>query len=310
MPVIIVISDDDDALAGIPEQAAASSRLVADAALHQEPVNAAANLHPPAPVAQCSDGVFAVHRSIRSGDGDDIPPNQLTPLSIPELPAVSDRHLLSATLRQEPPIAAANLTPPVPLPQCSDGVAALHSQHSSDVLAADVVAAGPLGARHAMHAYFAQFSGCRNSALEVVPVAPCDADVLDLRNALPPIQWPPQFLDLEAVHVDAFLGDSSVRSMDSFSGSNSLDSFIDDAPVEISETDIANVAEFVADVLPITADVLRLPDLSPATVAARKRRRWIVSSSSSSPPQPPPKGGARRRVVASTSPPPPGPVTP
>jgi hypothetical protein len=156
-----------------------------------------------------------------------------------------------------------------------------------------------------MHAYFAQFAGCRNSALEVVPVLPRDADALDLRRALPPIQWPPQFLDLEAVHVDAFLGDSSGRSMDSFSGSNSLDSFIDDAPVDISAIDAANVARFVADVLPITADVLRLPDLSPATVAARKRRRWIISSSSPSPPQAPPQDDARRRDMAPSLPSPP-----
>ena len=307
MPEIIVISDDDDAQTGIPEQTAASSWFLAVAAPQQEPVITAANLHPPAPVAQCLDGVIAVDRSI-SGHGDDIPLYHLTSLSIPELPAAPVRHLISAKLHQEPPIAAANwtsavpLTPPVPIPQCADGVAAPHIQHSPDASAADVAAAGPLGARHAMHAYFAQFAGCRNRALEVVPVVPCDANVLDLRNALPPMQWPPQFLDLEAIHVDAFLGDSSGRSMDSFSGSNSLDSFIDDAPVEIAEIDIANVAKFVADVLPITADVLRLPGLSPATVAASKRRCRVVSSASSSPPPPPPRGNARRRVVESMSP--------
>lgn len=211
------------------------------------------------------------------------------PSSIPELSAVTDRHVIVDSLHhQDPVIAAANLSPPAAVV----------------VLAAEPIKCST-GARNAMHAYFAQFAGCHNRALEVVPVAAEDADLLDLRKALPPMQWPPQFLDLEAVHVDAFLGDSSGRSMDSFSGSNSLASFIDDAPVEISAIDIASVAQFVADVLPITAEILRLPDLSPATVAASKRRRRVVSSTSSSPPKPSLSGGSRRRVAASLSPSPP-----
>ena len=64
-------------------------------------------------------------------------------------------------------------------------------------------------ARHAMHSYFARFAGCRNSALEVVPVAAADAELLDLRRALPAVSFPPQFLDLEAVHVHGYSGDSS-----------------------------------------------------------------------------------------------------
>jgi hypothetical protein len=304
MPVIIVISDDDDALLGIPAQPAAAIRHFTGAALHQEQVIAAANLLSPSPVAKSSDAMIAAHHR-RSGDGVDISPHPLTAASFPELPTAAVRHLISATLMQEPPIAVTNLIAPLPIQPCPVGVISALNSQSADVSAAALLAAGPLGARHAMHAYFAQFAGCRNSALEVVPVAPVDGDLLDLRRALPPVQWPAQFLELEAVHVDAFVGDSSGRSMDSFSGSNSLDSFIDDAPVEISAIDAANVAQFVADVLPITADVLRLPDLSPATVAARKRRRWVISSSSSSPPHPPAQDGARRRVVASSSPSPP-----
>ena len=308
MPEFIVISDDDDALSDMPEQPVAASRHVTNAALHQEQVIAAANLHLQAPVAQLSDVMIAAQHSHSSGDSVQVPPNNLRASSNPELPilpAAAVRNVIGITLNQEPAIIVANLMALSPLPQCSDGVIAALTSHSSDLSATIVPDAGPLGARHAMHAYFAQFAGCRNSAIEVVPVLPCDADALDLRRALPPIQWPPQFLDLEAVHVDAFLGDSSGRSMDSFSGSHSLDSFIDDAPVEISAIDAANVAQFVADVLPITADVLRLPDLSPATVAASKRRRWIISSSSSSPPQALPQHVARRRIVASSSPSPP-----
>ncbi len=308
MPEIIVISDDDDALSGISEQPAAADRQCPIAALYQEPVIAAANLNPPAPHAQFDVALIAAVHS-RSGDGIDIAPNHLTATGIPELPAAADSLLCGGTLLQEPAIAVASLIASIPLPQCSDGAIAALVSHSTYASAADVNAAGPLGSRHAMHAYFAQFAGCHNRALEVEPVAPCDAELLDLRRALPPIQWPPQFLDLEAAHVDAFLGDSSGRSMDSFSGSNSLDSFIDDAPVEISATDVANVARFVAAVLPMTAEVLRLPDMSPATVSASKRRCRVVSSSSSSPPRPSPQVGTRRRVVASTSPSPPAPAT-
>jgi hypothetical protein len=308
MPVIIVISDDDDDLSVIAEQPAAADSICTGAALNQEPVIAAANLNPSAPLALYDDAMIAALHS-RSGDGVDTAPNHLSAPSIPELPAAAGSHLSGGTLLQEPAIALASLIAPIPLPQCSDGVIADLDSHSAHVSAAEVNAAGPLGSRHAMHAYFAQFAGCHNRPLEVVPVAPCDAELLDLRSALPPIQWPPQFLDLEAAHVAAFLGDSSGRSMDSFSGSNSLDSFIDDAPVEISAEDVANVARFVAEVLPMTAEVLRLPVMSPATVAASKRRRWVVSSSSTSPPRPNPLVGSRRRVVASTSPSPPAPAS-
>jgi hypothetical protein len=304
MPVIIVISDDDDALSGIPDQPAAANRQCTGTALYQEPVIAAANLNPPAPDAQYSDAMIAALHS-RSDAGVDIAPIHLSASSIPELPAAAVSHLIGATLLQEPALAVASLIAPIPLPRLSDEVIATLDSHSTYASAADVKATGPLGSRDAMHAYFAQFRGCHNRALEVVPMAPIDAELLDLRRALPPIQWPPQFLDLSAVHVNAFMGDSSGRSMDSFSGSNSLDSFVDDAPVEISAADVANVARFVAEVLPMTAAVLRLPGMSPATVAASKRRRWVVSSSSSSPPQPRPQVGTRRRVVASTSPSPP-----
>ena len=197
MPVIIEISDDDDALTGISEQPAAADRQCTGAALYQEPVISAANLNPPAPLAQFDDAMIAALHS-RSGDGVDIAPNHLSASGIPELPAAAVSHLNGRTLLQEPAIALASLIAHIPLPQCSDGVIAALDSHSTDVSAADVNAAGPLRSRHAMHAYFAQFAGCHNRALEVEPVAPCDAELLDLRRTLPPIQWPPQFLDLEA----------------------------------------------------------------------------------------------------------------
>jgi hypothetical protein len=138
-------------------------------------------------------------------------------------------------------------------------------------------------ARHAMHSYFARFAGCRNSALEVVPVAAADAELLDLRRALPAVSFPPQFLDLEAVHVHGYSGDSSGQTGESEDG-NSLDSFIDDTPVQLSNVDMDFILTgHVAQTLPLTAGLLFQRHTSPATVAASKRRRIILSSSSSSP---------------------------
>ena len=138
------------------------------------------------------------------------------------------------------------------------------------------------GARTALHSYFAQFAGCRGCAVAVEQVAPEDAAVFDLRHAVPEVVLPPQYLDLEAVHMPAFDNDSAGES---FSGSDndSHPSFIDDTPVELSTADVVYFDTFVAKVLPITAEKLREQPASPATVAVRKRRRIIVTSSSSSP---------------------------
>lgn len=90
---------------------------------------------------------------------------------------------------------------------------------------------------------------------------------------------PPQFLDLEAVHMPAFTSDSSGES---FSGSDidSHPSFIDDdTPIELTAADVVFVDAFVAPAMPITASKLREQPTSPTTV--RKRRRIIETPSSS-----------------------------
>lgn len=137
-----------------------------------------------------------------------------------------------------------------------------------------------LQARHAMHSYFAKFAGCRNCQLEVVPVAAADAELLDLRRALPAMSVPRQFLDLEAVHVHGYDGDSSGLTGDE--SDESLGSFIDDAPVQLSSEDMDYLdSSHVAKTMPLTAVVLFQQLSSPATVAASKRRRVIITSSSS-----------------------------
>ena len=131
-----------------------------------------------------------------------------------------------------------------------------------------------------MHSYFAQFARCRNCELEVVPVAAEDAELLDLRRALPAVSVPPQFLDLEAVHVHGYEGDSSGLTGDE--SDDSLGSFIDDAPVQLSSEDMDYLdSNHMAKWLPLTAVVLFQQLSSPATVAAKKRRRMIITSSSS-----------------------------
>ena len=160
--------------------------------------------------------------------------------------------------------------------------------------------APPMNGRTALHSYFAQFAGHRNSVVTVEPVAPADADMLDLRRAVPevsmPLQYlPPQYRALEAVHVP---GPQDVSSGNTSSGSDSdsHSSFVDDTPTKLSKRDIAFVTvheKTLARALPLTAACLGLEpaDLSalqhpasPATVAVHKRRRYIVTSSSSSSP--------------------------
>ena len=187
---------------------------------------------------------------------------------------------LSVTVKAEvAAMPATAVTMTTALPVMTDAVVTVDSA----VPALSPTALQALTARHAMHSFFARFAGCRNCALEVVPVAAADAELLDLRRALPVVSFPPQFLDLEAVHVHGYEGDSSGQTGES-EDENSLDSFIDDAPVQLSNDDMDFIVSgHVAQTLPLTAGVLIQQHSSPATVAASKRRRIILSSSSSSP---------------------------
>jgi hypothetical protein len=141
-------------------------------------------------------------------------------------------------------------------------------------------------ARTALHSYFSKFAGCRGCVAEVVPVAPADADLLDLRGSVPEESHPLQFLDVTAMHnLEAeHVKTAGISSGGSDSGSDydSHSSFIDDSPTDLSAADVAYVDDYVALVLPLTAATLRPMPVSPATVSSRKRRLIVTSSSSSS----------------------------
>ena len=143
-------------------------------------------------------------------------------------------------------------------------------------------------ARTALHSYFSKFAGCRGCVAEVVPAAPADADLLDLRRSLPEEAHPFQYLDLstlhdlEAEHVRT-AGISSGDSDNVDSDYDSHSSFIDDSPTDLTAADAAYVDAVVASIMPLTAEKLREQPASPATVAVSKRRRIIITSSSSSP---------------------------
>ncbi len=143
-------------------------------------------------------------------------------------------------------------------------------------------------ARTALHSYFSKFAGCRGCVAEVVPAAPADADLLDLRRSLPEEAHPFQYLDLSTLHVleaehVRTAGISSGDSDNVDSDYDSHSSFIDDSPTDLTAADAAYVDAFVASKMPLTAEKLREQPASPATVAASKRRRIIITSSSSSP---------------------------
>ena len=71
------------------------------------------------------------------------------------------------------------------------------------VVAVDVVVSAPA----LMHSFFNKFSGCLHGNLEPPPaVAPPDAHIFDLRNALPPVSLP---LKNSASQVQSFLFDYS-----------------------------------------------------------------------------------------------------
>jgi hypothetical protein len=145
-----------------------------------------------------------------------------------------------------------------------------------------VTTARTTDARSALHSYFAQFAGCRNSSAAVEPVAPDDADVLDLRGAVPMMTLPPQYLQLEALHMPVCSDDSSGET-DSGDSSDSHPSFIDDSlsHYSLSKDDAAVVAALAQNLPLLAKTLLNEPPASPATVAAPKRRRIVISSSSS-----------------------------
>ena len=116
----------------------------------------------------------------------------------------------------------------------------------------------------------------------VEPVAPDDADVLDLRRAVPMMTLPPQYLQLEALHMPVCSDDSSGET-DSGDSSDSHPSFIDDSlsHYSLSKDDAAVVAALAQNLPLLAKTLLNEPPASPATVAAPKRRKIVISSSSS-----------------------------
>jgi hypothetical protein len=113
---------------------------------------------------------------------------------------------------------------------------------------------------------------------------------MDLRRAVPET-LPPQYLDLEAVHVHGS-GSSDISSGDSSDSNSDVDShssFIDDTPTGLSAADVVYVKTLCLEqTMPLTAGRLLLQTVPFATDTGIKRRRIIIqtSSSSSSPPHP------------------------
>jgi hypothetical protein len=138
-------------------------------------------------------------------------------------------------------------------------------------------------ARIKMHQYFASFQGCNPEILEVEQVAAPDADLLDLRSAVPP-RMPLQFLLLESEHVPTHSDDTSGET-DSQSDSD-MDGFCDDGYYSDTPDQIAmreSAAEWMARKLPITAAALKIntSNLQPTP----PRRQRIVLSESPTPTQ-------------------------
>jgi hypothetical protein len=138
-------------------------------------------------------------------------------------------------------------------------------------------------ARIKMHEYFARFQGCNPARLEVEQVSAPDADLLDLRSAVPP-RMPLQFLLLESEHVPTHSNDTSGET-DSQSASD-MDSFCDDGyysdtPEQISFRE--SEAEWMARRLPITAAALKTKTSNSQPIPPRRQR--IVLSESPPPTQ-------------------------
>lgn len=151
----------------------------------------------------------------------------------------------------------------------------------------------------AMHRFFEQFAGCRHKRVAPSPGVAPEAEVMDLRAAVPKVVC--QFLDLESKHVALDSDDSSGHT--NSSGSDSCYSFISHSHVKLSVKEIEYVEKYISKALPATAALLREMERSnpPATTSNPKpqhdRAKQIItiissssSSSSSTPPpiQPPP----------------------
>lgn len=140
-----------------------------------------------------------------------------------------------------------------------------------------VIVPAPATARQKMHEIFARFAGCQHRIMQVEPAPAPDADMMDLRSAVPET-FPLQFLELESAHVPADSDDSS-GSTNSDSDSD-VSRMIDDTNI-MSSADIKYLARYVAKALPLTSKFLASP---PPLLSKSPRKKRVVSSSSTSPP--------------------------
>jgi hypothetical protein len=153
--------------------------------------------------------------------------------------------------------------------------AASDAGHSSTASAS--AASASATARQKMHALFARFAGCQHGNMQVEQAPAPDADILDLRNAVPET-FPLQFLDLESTHVPADSADSSGHTNSNTDSDDS--SMIDDSNI-MSTEEIEYLAKYVAKALPLTAKSLTSP---PPLMTKSPKRNRVIPSSSSSPP--------------------------
>jgi hypothetical protein len=131
--------------------------------------------------------------------------------------------------------------------------AASNAGHSSTASA--FAATASVTARQKMHDLFARFAGCQHGNMQVEQAPAPDADILDLRNAVPET-FPLQFLEMESTHVPADTEDSSGQTN---SNSDSDDSsMIDDSNI-MTTAEIEYLAKYVAKALPLTSKSLTSP---------------------------------------------------
>lgn len=150
-------------------------------------------------------------------------------------------------------------------------------------IAADTAAIPP----QQMNRFFSQFPACGHGVLEpALPVAAADADVMDLRSALPPVYC--QFLDMEAHHMPSYADDSGGMTGSDCGSDGS--SFIDDAPITLTASDAAYLANFTSQQYPLTAAFLLRGSADDRVSAigcygshtpAKRHRCQVVSSDSS-----------------------------
>ena len=139
------------------------------------------------------------------------------------------------------------------------------------------IASAPATARQKMHEIFARFAGCQHGIMQVEQAPAPDADMLDLRSAVPET-LPLQFLELESAHVPADSDDSSGRT--NSDSDSDVSSMIDDSNI-MSRKEIEYLAKYVAKALPLTAKSLTSP---PPLMTKSPKRNRVIPSSSSSPP--------------------------